>query len=250
MIRVSRPPTTPPPLTSAVQRYVTSCAAHRASPATVKKPVRPSSYRTSSLLDVFEHYFHAKCYLTEQKFPSVWEMVVDHFEPVTINPSRVFDPSNLYPAAYKANIMRGDFFPPGGLLDPCSDDVENEIRYSLLEQGELLGFQAVDPNNIKAVNTAYLLNLLHNGKPNTIDSQKSARNLRFLIEKKYKIVLETWGKYWRAKAQDDQDDMLDYQQTLQHLLSRESSFTMLMRSIPIIRKDFKHLFDHLPQETT
>ena len=249
MIRVSRPSITPGPLPPAVQRYITSCAAHRTSPDTVKKPARPSGYRTSSLLDVFEHHFHAKCYLTEQKFPSAWEMVVDHLEPVVTNPTRVLDPSNLYPAAYKANVMRGDFFPPGGLLDPCSDDVENEIRYSLLEQGELLSFQAVDSSNIKAVNTAHLLDLLHNGKPNNIDSQKSARNLRFLIEKRYKTVLETWGKYWRAKAQEDQDDILDYQQTLRHLLSRESSFTMLMRSIPIIRKDFRHLFDYLPPET-
>jgi hypothetical protein len=241
MIRVSRPATPPAALAqSKVQAFITELAAHKNDPATTPRPARPSGYRTSDLLEMFDTHFYAKCYLTEQKFASAWEMDVDHLEPVASNPGRVLDWTNLYPADHKANIMRGNYYPTGGLLDPCADAVESELRYTLVEQGEKPGFHAADESNIKAVNTAHLLDVIHNGRPSSPASHKSTIHLRYLIEKRYKTVLETWGEY--GHATDDQS-RLEAEDQLRVLLSRKSSFTMLMRSIPCIRKTVSHLFD-------
>ena len=131
MICIARPAAAPAALTTAVvQAYIAACAARTADPA-LPKPEPPVAYRTSDLLDVFDTFFRAKCYLTEQKFESAWAMDVDHFEPANENPARVYDWSNLFPAAHTANMMRPRRLPAGGLLDPCVDDVENEILYSL-----------------------------------------------------------------------------------------------------------------------
>jgi hypothetical protein len=240
MIRISRPTTEPTALAKTnVQKFITESAAHKADPVNNPAPKRPSSYRNTDLLTAFDTYFHAKCYLTEELFGSAWEMDVDHFEPMSHNPGRVLDWTNLYPAAHKANVMRGDQYPPGGLLDPCSatDNVEFDIIYTLVEQGDKPGFHPRDPANAKAVNTAQLLDELHNGKPHNAASNKSTRHLRYLIEKKYKMVREAWGNYWRARALQDEQDIFEAADTLKALLSRKSSFTMLMRSLPFIRKD-------------
>lgn len=241
MISVTRPATPPVSLAQTrVQAFITQLAAHKADPVNNPKPTRPAGYRNADLLEVFDTHFYAKCYLTEQKFASSWEMDVDHLEPVAKNPARVLDWPNLYPAAHKANIMRGDYFPTGGLLDPCVDAVESDLLYTLVEQGEKPGFHAADPFNSKAVNTAHLLNIVHNGRPGSPDSYKSTSNLRYLIERKYKTVLETWGEYGHAA---DRQSKLEAEEKLRVLLSRRSSFTMLMRSLPFIRKTVSHLFD-------
>ena len=240
MIRISRPTTEPTALAKAnVRKFITESAAYKADPVNNPAPKRPSGYRNTDLLTAFDTYFHAKCYLTEELFGSAWEMDVDHFEPVSHNPGRVLDWTNLYPAAHKANVMRGDQYPPGGLLDPCSatDNVEFDIIYTLVEQGEKPGFHPREPDNAKAVNTASLLDALHNGQPNSPVSNKSTRHLRYLIEKKYKMVREAWGNYWRARAQQDEQTIFEAADTLKALLSRKSSFTMLMRSLPFIRND-------------
>ena len=244
MIRVSRPATPPAALAQAkVQTFITRLAAHKANPTTTLRPARPTGYRTSDLLEIFDTHFYAKCYLTEQKFASAWEMDVDHLEPVASNPGRVLDWNNLYPADHKANIMRGEYYPAGGLLDPCVDAVESELLYTLIEQGEKPGFHAADPSNIKAVNTALLLNDIHNGRFNNADSHKSTRHLRYLIEKKYKTVIEAWGAYWHAKNHNDNQSRVEAEDQLRLLLSRKSSFTMLMRSVSFIRLTVSHLFD-------
>ncbi len=238
MIRISRPTAVPAALAKAnVQQFITESAAHKADPVNNPAPKRPSGYRSSDLLTAFDTYFHAKCYLTEEVFGSAWEMDVDHFEPVSHNPARVLDWTNLYPVAHKANVMRGDQYPPGGLLDPCSatDNVEFDIIYTLVEQGEKPGFHPRDPANSKAVNTAQLLDELHNGKPHNAASHKSTRHLRYLIEKKYKMVLEAWGHYRSALVGQDPQEMAETAEVLKRLLSRQSSFTMLMRSLKFIR---------------
>lgn len=70
MIRFARPLIAPAALdTPAIRTYVAACAARVADP-TLPKPEPPEAYRTSDLLDAFDTFFHAKCYLTEQKFES------------------------------------------------------------------------------------------------------------------------------------------------------------------------------------
>lgn len=238
MIRLVRPLPAPAALdTPAIRAYVAACAARVLDPA-LPKPEPPEAYRTSDLLAAFDTFFHAKCYLTEEKFESAWAMDVDHFEPANENPARVYDWANLFPATHKANMMRPRKLPLGGLLDPCSaaDDVENDIIYTLEVMGEEPGFKARDAANQRAVNTAHLLDLLHNGRPNDAASHKNTAELRRQIERKYKLVKDAWEHYRDALDDNNPHDQARAETTLRALLSRRASFTMLMRSLPFVRK--------------
>lgn len=236
MIRIQRPNTAPDSLkTPAIQQYIQEIIAYKADP-TLPVPKKPGSYRTSDLLEAFDTYFHAKCYLTEQRFASSYEMDVDHFEPANQNSSRVYDWTNLYPAAHKANMMRPRSLPAGGLLDPCVDDVEGDILYTLAAAGEEPGFVARNAADQRAVNTAQLLAVLHNGKPNDPESHRNTLELRKLIERRYKEVLLAWGRYKDAMTENDAQDIAQAKAELRALLSRRASFTMLMRSLDFVRK--------------
>lgn len=246
MIRIQRPATAPTSLnTPVIQQYLSACAQWQTDHAAwlanptgpePQRPTRPNGYRNSDLLDAFDTHFHAKCYLTEQKFANSWEMDVDHFAPVNQNPALAFDWHNLFPAAHKANMLRPKTLPPGGLLNPCVDDVETEILYALGALGEAPAFAAKDTANLRAVNTAQLLNDLHNGKSGDHASHKNTAELRRLVERKYKELLLAWGTYNDAKTTGDEDDMFQAETELRTLLSRRASFTMLLRSVPFVRK--------------
>ena len=244
MIRINRPATPPASLTlPAIRQYLTDFTAWKANPA-LPKPDKPASYRSSDLLDAFDTYFYAKCYLTEQRFASSREMDVDHFEPANQNPLRVYDWINLFPAAHKANMMRPRSLPPGGLLDPCVDDVERDIVYTLAAMGETPGFQARDRTDARASNTAQLLLDLHNGKAGDVEAHRNTIELRKLIERRYKEVLYAWGHYRDALVDGDAADIADAEAELRVLLSRRASFTMLMRSLSFIRRTVPaHLLD-------
>lgn len=238
MIRLFRPATAPAALaTPKIQQYLAQWAAYKATPG-LPKPKQPAKYRSSDLLKAFDTHFHAKCYLTEQWFPSAWDMDVDHFEPANENPACVYDWTNLFPAEHKANMMRPRRLPPGGLLDPCVDDVEHDILYTLVAFGEEPGFTARDATNQRAVNTAQLLNDLHNGKTSDAASRNSTCGLRKLIERRYKEVRAAFCDYQTAMlaADPDPQDMAEAEAKLRALLSRRASFTMLMRSLPFVRK--------------
>ena len=101
--------------------------------------------------------------------------------------------------------------------------------------GEKPGFKAKDSSNQKAVNTAALLDKVHNGIGST-NGEASTRELRYLIEKRYKELLLAWGEYNRARAENDAQDIAQAEAELRVLLSRKASFTMLMRSLPFVRK--------------
>ena len=236
MIRINRPTTAPTSLTTpAIQQYLQDLTAYKSNSA-LPVPAKPASYRSADLLDAFDTYFYAKCYLTEQRFTSSYEMDVDHFEPANQNPARVYDWTNLYPAAHKANMMRPRSLPVGGLFDPCVDDVEGDIIYTLAVHGEEPGFTARDVTNQRAVNTAQLLTNLHNGKPGDAESHKNTRELRKLIERRYKEVLFAWARYRDATSENNVQDIAQAEAELRALLSRRASFTMLMRSLEFVRK--------------
>lgn len=236
MIRINRPAVAPNDLDSLpICAYLTACIAYKADQS-LPKPKPPLSYRSDGLLAAFDTYFYAKCYLTEQKFASSWEMDVDHFEPANQVPARVYDWLNLFPAAHKANMMRPRTLPVGGLLDPCVDDVETELIYTLVDYGQEPGFQARAPTNLAAVNTAGLLNDLHNGKASNADSRSNTRELRKLIKRQYDKVVHAWGHYNDAIILNNPQDIAQAEAELKCLLSRRASFTMLLRSLPFVQK--------------
>lgn len=124
--------------------------------------------------------------------------------------------------------------PVGGYLNPCDphDNVETEIIYSLSAFGESPDFAAVDAGNQKSANTATLLRRIHNG--HDYNTKMATASLRHAIHKKYIEILKK-AIDWYKSAEGTQEKE-QAKRELKDLLSRESSFTMLCRSIPVVQQ--------------
>lgn len=224
-----------------IQNYIDQSIEYLNDPNNHKKPDKPTSYRNSDLLEAFDACFFSKCYLTEQKFSNSWAMDVEHYIPKRSRPDLTYDWNNLYPAEHLANMMKPRTNPSGGYLDPCNptDDVENDIFYSLSIMGSDPKFEARNPSSIKSVNTADLLNRLHNGHDN--NSILSTKSLRFAIRKKYSIILLKIIE-WQNQTAGTQEEF-QIRRELKDLLSKKSSYTMLCRSIPAVKGLPNSFFD-------
>lgn len=155
-------------------------------------------------------------------------MEIDHFLPQNERPDLVCEWSNLYAIDNKANKCRPKTIPDGGYLDPCNpeDDVEQEIIYAV-EFGGTVDFEARNAANLKAVNTAELLRKVH-------------KDLKIAVQRKHHEVVDAVAKWYTAKKTGNVEEALKQQLLLKKLLSRDSHYTMLMRSIEVVR--------HLPPD--
>ncbi|GAB2629236.1 hypothetical protein GCM10027035_24140 [Emticicia sediminis] len=193
------------------------------------------SYRNSDVLKAFDRDFYSKCYLTEQKFANSWTMDVEHFRSKAFGqfPALKYEWDNLYPCSHDANLLKPKKDPIEGYLDPCNpnDDVEKDIVYTLGFGGEAF-FDPLNNTNIKAKNTASLLDKVHNGLD--FDSKQKTAQLRLLIAKKEEDVKEAIMEWLHAKGNSEEE--IRTGRKLKNLLSRESDFTMLLRSLACVRK--------------
>ncbi len=189
------------------------------------------SYRNSDVIEALHLVFKGKCYLTEKVFDSPNEMEVDHFATQTERADLIYTWDNLYAIDQKANKQRPKQTPAGGYLDPCDpgDDVEQEIIYVVEFGGNAL-FRARNADNQKAVNTASLLNHLH-------------KDLKPAVKDKHHEVVNAVAEWYTAKEVGNESEELKKQLLIQKLLSRDSHFTMLMRSIRAIQNLPPDFFD-------
>ncbi len=222
---------------SEIQQYLSELAAYKNLSEDerkgVAKPECNASYRNADLFEAFDRDFFAKCYLTEKCYINSWAMDVEHFKAKAFDqqPELKYEWTNLYPADHDANMVKPRKDSKGGYLDPCSavDDVEKDLLYVLGPDG-FTSFKAADSSNIKACNTATLLDKIHNG--NDAESNKKTATLRQEIFKKetkiVNIICEWIGPDPKDKSKSEDE--------LKKLLSRKSSFTMLMRSLSAVRR--------------
>ncbi len=213
-----------------------------------EQTVKPScpAYRHSDLVEAFDRDFYSKCYLTESLFVNSYPMDIEHFKSKALNhsPELRYEWTNLYPADHNANNAKPRTEPVGGYLDPCNpeDDVETEILYSLdFGPPQKIYFGTRDASNVKAVNTSLLLSKIHNGSD--YESIKKTDTLRQLVFKKKEEVLETIIEWKVAKDEKNIQLIFEKESKLKTLLSRKSSFTMLIRSIPAVKISAKEFFD-------
>ncbi|MFZ1788865.1 MAG: hypothetical protein WAT92_11160 [Saprospiraceae bacterium] len=244
MINIIREPSMPESLnTQEVRDYVNNCAIYKDDPENNPKPTISTKYRSSDLIQAFDRCFFSKCYLTEEKFFNSWKMDVDHFVGQNEDMSLIYEWTNLYPAEHKANMCKPRTTPIGGYLDPCNNhhDVENEIIYTLVNFGNKPNFTPRNPHNAQAVNTCILLERIHNG--HNTESENNMADLRHGIQKKYIHLLEKIC-HWRSLEIGSQAE-IQVRNELRLMLSRRSSFTMILRSIPPviqINSDFPTFF--------
>jgi hypothetical protein len=237
MINIVRPAQSPASLaTQDIQDYLNDLDDWKIDP-TLPKPEPNAPYRNSDLIEAFDDCFFAKCYLTEKKFVSSYEMDVEHFQSKNFNehPELRYEWSNLYPADHDANMMKPRITPEGGYLDPCNpdEDVENEILYDISFGSDKCFFQARNPLNQKSINTANLLDRIHNG--HNAESKIKTKGLRFSIYKQRDHLLKQIIKWQAAKLRNDEQDVFRYGNRIKVLLSHKSAFTMLLRSTSVVR---------------
>jgi hypothetical protein len=181
------------------------------------------SWRGKDVLQALFEDFREKCYLTERKFDDPEEMEIDHFVTRNENEALHYEWTNLYPIHEKANKKRPKTTPVGGFLNPCSqtDNVEEDVEYRVEIGGGTL-FKPRDLANQKAVNTAQLLTHIH-------------QDLKGAIRKKHHEVVNAIAEWRTAVATGRTADEYEEELLLRTLLSRDSSFTMLMRSMPVVK---------------
>jgi hypothetical protein len=242
MVNVVREADVPASLhTAEIRQYISAAAAHIENPVNSPKPQPPGSYRTSDLLEAIDRVFKGKCYLTELKYVNSWIMDIDHFIPKNERVDLIYEWSNLFPLSHYSNMIKPRTTPEGGYLNPCdvADNVEWQIVYTLCRYGLIPNFEARDVQNVKAVNTCILLARIHNGHDE--NTANATAELRHAIHKRYIEILNKICE-WRQHSNDSQEK-LQARRELRDLLSRESSFTMLMRSIPAVRQLPQDFFD-------
>lgn len=242
MININRSPQSPASLqTPEIQKYLDELVAYKSLSVEYQKiesnkPKRKEDYRNSDLLDAFDRDFFAKCYLTEKAFTNSYAMDIEHFKSKALSqsPELTYEWTNLYPADHDANMIKPRIDPIEGYLDPCNpnDDVEKEILYMVMFGGES-HFEAADLSNKKAINTAELLERIHNGH-NDSSKQKTA-NLRAEINERRNKILELILEWLGASKTKDIQKEFELRTKLKKYLSRQSSFTMLMRSMSAVR---------------
>ena len=235
MINISRHPDTPESLkTPEIQGYIKKAILYISDPINNSKPKKPISYRSSDLLEAFDRDFYSKCYLTEDKYANSWIMDIEHFIPQNERADLVYEWTNLFPADHYTNMIKPRITPVGGYLNPCdpNDDVEKDIIYTLSSYGENPDFNPSDNANIKAINTCNLLNRVHNGHDK--DTKNGTANLRHSIHKRYIEILNKICE-WHSAPEGSQEKSQAGRE-LKEFLSRKASFTMLMRSMPAVRR--------------
>lgn len=173
-----------------------------------------------------------------KKFVSSYEMDIEHFRSKNFisHPQLRYEWTNLYPADHDANMMKPRTTPTGGYLDPCNpnEDVENDLVYWLNFGGGACHFLSKDNNNLKAVNTAQLLDRIHNGY-DTISKLKTGGLRKALFDKREEVIKAILA-WLHAKSSGNKEVELRQEMLLKRLLSRKSSYTMLIRSTSAVKQ--------------
>lgn len=250
MINVVRSPQAPRSLSNdGIKQYLDELEAYKddqqlpSDQQTLKKPKCNEAYRNADLFDAFEADFLNKCYLTEQAFLTSWSMDVEHFIPQKERPDLKYEWINLYPASHDANMMKPRNTPAGGYLNPCEpgDNVENDILYFLDYENDTVYFEAANSVSAKAVNTALLLQKLHNG--DTPETRRKTAELRNAIHKRYVKILELIDDWRESREANNIQATFETERKLRAYLSRRASFTMIMRSIKAVKRLPADFFD-------
>lgn len=250
MINADRGSTSPKSLdTKGIKQYLDEVEEYKidkelpADQQTVTKPKCNETYRNADIFTLFDDVFFGKCYLTEEKFFTSYAMDIEHFIPQNEQPDLKYEWSNLFPASHDANMMKPRKTPSGGYMNPCnpSDDVENDLRYFFDHEDDTAHFEAIDSTNLRAVNTAKLLQKLHNG--DSPETQRKTAELRNAIHKRYVKILELIDDWRSSRDEGNPQATFETERKLKAHLSRKAAFTMLMRSSKAVKRLPPNFFD-------
>jgi hypothetical protein len=208
------------------------------------------SHNDQDVLEALFRDFRGKCYLCETQLNHYGSMEVDHRIPVTVDKSKEFEWTNLYPLCrpFYCNQRRTrKDLPHGGWLNP-GDGVE--VRLLQWIDGDptpnsppyaVIHFKSKNPIDAPAVNTAVELDRIHNatGSDKRENARFRAEALRSAISKYHQEIVDALAELDRISSTDSpRTNTLKAE--LRTMLGRDAPYFMLMKSyfrqIPIARE--------------
>ncbi|MEZ4435788.1 MAG: hypothetical protein R3F65_25610 [bacterium] len=170
---------------------------------------RTQAYDGDDVKDALEGDFHGKCYLCEGHVGGTFN--IEHLRPKaekTGFPELRRTWTNLFPAhGQQCNNRRAQWigkghatvdgravnWPVGGMLDCAAPDMQIERRLSQWGRfravnGPQIFFQAIDPNDTEATNTAHELTRIHGDTED--DPERHGRTIRGCIHARYTEIQE------------------------------------------------------------
>ena len=182
-------------------------------------------WRTAGVVDTLHRDFRGKCYLCEVRIEPA-SFHIDHLELRHEEPDAAMSWANLFPACVDCNESRPKRSPDGGWLDPTEDDVEVALDQRLIGHAYQPAFEAVDPDDRAATNTATFLHRRHNA-----EAVKSLV-LRDRIKRRVAYLFERFAELRRLEDEGRVDSVRwrEVRAVLRSLVSRSAEFTALVRS--------------------
>ena len=194
-------------------------------------------YNAPDVVDALRRDFLGKCYLCESPL-SIRQHSVDHRRPRAKFPELEFVWTNLFPSCRDCNERR-PAYPPEGLLDPTTDDVDARLSQTLRrDEGgttDMPVFRPLEPGDACAAATARELHRLHNS------GSVKAAELRAAINDRIDEILERLLEFQRHAGTTRGPVRAALEHPLRGDFSRRSPFTALVRSR--LGAGFEHLFD-------
>ncbi len=205
-----------------------------------EKSKSSGTYRQDIVTTALHKEFHGKCYICEDKTPTV--LNTEHFKPhKNSNRDLEFDWYNLYLACGHCNNIKSAKF--DDILDcmNINDDVENTIHYKALPFPKTEIKIIPLNNNVRVQSTSTLLNNIYNGT--TTLKKIESDNLKEKIVKELVILQNALLEYYYNS--NDEDYKNDVRNKIKNLVSRKSPFSAFKRWIilenPVYKSDFEDL---------
>jgi HNH endonuclease len=197
-------------------------------------PAGTIDYTDFTIADSVKKDFHYKCYLCEENVAKHLE--IDHFFPKSEFLEKENDWHNLFSGCSKCNKIKSTAFNTthhNYILNCCTEDVDNAIalRYNVVD-----GSVAILPTreDVSSINTAELLNRIHNGHNTT---SKSYIYLRESIAQQLADLRKQIDDYHIYPSEENKN-------RIAALISRKAAYMAIKRSlIKDYNPEFAALFD-------
>lgn len=183
--------------------------------------------------------FKGKCYLCE--LSKITNPTIDHFVPVSQDPSRRLDWDNLFLCCNRCNSVKGS---RSNLLD-CTrreDQVDLKIEYRAKDLDGRVSILAHSLEDSKCVNTMNLLNDIYNGS--TILGKIAADHLQDLLETELEFFRSLILQFLSLENEAEEKPYL--RNTIHLHLQNSSAFTAFKRWIirdnPFLMAEFGNAF--------
>ena len=198
---------------------------------------REEDYRSKEILTVMQQDFYNKCYICEEKYPT--SINVEHLRSVKNYEHLKYKWENLFYACFHCNKIKGSSY--DHIIDCTKEDPEIYIMMCFNTYPTYY-VEVVDRvNSTENEKTKELLDKVYNGAGTPL-SKVESDNLKNKISNELKKFIEYTESYLN---ESDAKLQAVYWKKIKEMLSRESNFAGLKRSMVIQDKELFQYFGEL-----